>query len=250
MKRVFTLLILAVSILFFVSLGYANSIGGTYSQVIDDRSFGLTGDYQTSLTDRVGLEIDAQGQAGDIYKGRLQADLVIGVSTFDIKILTENKVKGYSLDSLGREQSIGLAASVPVENLNFDIGVGGKNASPFGVPNAFDTLVADGFSESDLEGKGLDAITAATRGIPFKNGNTVNLFVETGFTKGIFDIDVRGVLEILGEGSKMHQVNVDFNTSGKISGIVVTSGIEIGLASYLDAIYYETALVTSFGVDF
>ena len=163
-----TLTIAITLMLLFATFGHANSLGFTYSQIIDDRSLGATGDYQTALADRVNFEADAQVQAGDVYNAKLNTNFIFDISTIDLKLLIENKVKGYTLDSLGREQSLGLAFSVPVESLNFDIGIGGKNASPFGSPNAFDTLVGEGFSETELTGKGLEALTPALKGLPFK----------------------------------------------------------------------------------
>ena len=92
-------------------------------------------------------------------------------------------------------------------------------------------------------------ILAAT-GIPFRNGNTVNAFVSTGFTKGVFDIDVKGIVELFGEGDRMHQANTTLRTSGKVYGTVITTALEIGLASYQQEIHYEVATITTVGIDF
>lgn len=237
-------------LMMFAACAYGNSLGVSYTQIVDDRSLGVTGDYQTELTERVSLEADAQVQAGDIINGQLNTNLLIDVSTVDVKLLVSNKVKGYSVDTLGREQSLGVALTLPVDALNFDIGIGGKNASPFGTPNAYDTLVGDGFDERDLEGKGLDAITPAATGIPFKNGSTINAFVTTGFPLGIFDVDVKGTLELIGEGDRMHQVNTRFKTSGTVGEVEITTAIEVGLAFYGDVIYREVATVTTAGIKF
>ena len=113
---------------------------------------------------------DAQLQSGDIHNFKLNTDFTVDIATVDVKLLIENRVKGYSLDTLGREQSVGLAFTVPVDDLNFDVGIGGKNSSPFGAPNAYDTLVASGFNESDLAGRGLAKLTPALKGLPFKDG--------------------------------------------------------------------------------
>ena len=191
-----------------------------------------------------------QVQAGDIYKAKLQTDFIFDISTVDLKLLIENKAKGYNLNDLGREQSVGLAFTLPVDNLNFNVGIGGKNASPFGAPNAYDTLVGEGFAESDLAGKGLDTVTAAGTGIPFKNGSTVNAFITTGFPLGIFDVDVKGVIELVGEGDQMHQVNTRLKTNSALGPIQVTTAIEIGLAFYGDLIYREVATVTTASIEF
>ena len=90
---------------------------------------------------------------------------------------------------------MGLAFTVPVDDLNFDVGIGGKNSSPFGAPNAYDTLVASGFNESDLAGRGLAKLTPALKGLPFKDGNALNAFVSSGFERGGIDIDLKAIIE-------------------------------------------------------
>ena len=250
-KASFAALILITAMLLSTTFGYAaGSLGISYSQIIDDRSLGITGDYQTALADRVHFEADAQMQAGDIYNAKINTDFIFDISTVDLKLLIENKIKGYTLDTLGREQSLGLAFSVPVESLNFDIGIGGKNASPFGSPNAFDTLVSEGFSETELTGKGLESLSAALKGLPFKNGNSVNAFIVTGFGAGIFDVDLKGVIELLGDGDKQHQAILNFKTGGKVYDVNITTGLELSLMSYQHAIHYETAVVSTAGFDF
>ena len=241
---------LSTMLLLFAYAATANTVGFTYSQIIDDRSLGATGDYETQLADRVKFEADAQLQAGDIYNATLNTNFIFDIAAIDLKLLIANKVKGYSLDTLGRSQSLGLALTVPIDNLNVDIGIGGASASPFSVPNAYDTLTGAGFAESDIEGKGLAALTPAPTGIPFRNGNALNAFLSTGFNKGIFDIDMKGTVELLGEGDKMHQVNTILKTSGTLYGALITTALEVGLASYREKIHYETAVITSAGFDF
>ena len=241
---------LSVMLLLFAYAATANTIGFTYSQIIDDRSLGVTADYETQLTDRVDFEANGSLQAGGIYNAKINTDFTFDISTVDLKVLIENKVKGYTLDTLGREQSLGLAFTVPIKCLDFDVGIGGKNASPFGSPNAYETLVGKGFSESKLTGKGLKSLSAAPQGIPFRNGNTLNAFLSTGFGAGIFDVDVKGVIELLGEGDRMHQAILNFKTGGKVYGALVTTSLEIGLASYQDLIHHELATITTAGFDF
>ena len=154
------------------------------------------------------------------------------------------------MNTLGRSQSIGLAFTFPVDELSFDVGIGGVSSSPFNTPNALDTLTASGFAEADVTGKGLENITPLPSGIPFKNGSAVNAFVITGFKVGIFDADVKGVIELLGSGGKMHQGIFNFKTSGKIYDVVVATGLEVGLALYQNEIHYETAVISSFGYEF
>ena len=251
MKATLSFATIAMLLMFiFTASVYANSVGFTYSQIIDDRSLGITGDYETALTNRVHFEADGNLLAGDIYNVKLNTDFTFDISTIDLKLLIENKLKGYSLNTLGRSQSLGLAFTVPIKAINVDIGIGSTNASPFSVPNGFDTLVAAGFAESDIEGKGLSALSPGAKGIPFRNGSAVNAFLSTNFEKGIFEIDIKGAIELLGKGDKMHQVNTTLKTGGSIYGAIITTALEIGLASYQDEIHYETAMITTAGFDF
>ena len=236
--------------LMFTACAYANSFGVSYSQIIEDRSLGVTGDYETQLSDRVKFEADAQGQAGDVYSAIINTDFTFDISAVDLKLLVQNKLKGYELASLGREQSVSLAFTVPVDSLNFDVGVGGQNANPFGSPSAFDTLAAAGFAEDDISGKGLESLSPAPQGIPIQDGSALNAFVATGFSKGIFDIDLKGAIQLVSEDDKMHQVNTRLKTSGKLGRINLTTALEIGLASYRESIHYELATVTTAGIDF
>ena len=252
MKRFLVVFGLMMSV-FLLSLAQVvqaeGNVGFTYSQVIDDRSLGLTGDY-TKEMGRVTFEADGQLQSGDIHNFKLNTDFTFDVSVIDLKLLIENRAKGYTLGTLGREQSVGLAFTAPVLDLNLDVGIGGKNASPFGVPSAYDTLVSNGFSEMDLAGKGLEGVNPALKGLPFKEGNALNAFVSTGFSKGIFDIDLKGIIELVGDGDKQHQLHANFKTGGSVYGVLVTTGLEVGLMRYQDAIFYETAVITSAGFEF
>ena len=256
MKRFLAVMIMVSvylsSVLLYGQCAEASSgnVGVSYSQIIDDRSFGVTGDYEAAISDRVKFEADAQVQSGDIHNVKINTNFIFDVSTVDLKLLIENKAKGYTLATLGREQNIGLAFTVPIDSLNVDVGIGGKNASPFSAPNAYDTLVAEGFAESAIDGKGLSALSPAPKGLPFKNGNALNVFVTTGFAQGIFDIDVKGIVELVGDGDKQHQVNLSFKTGGKVYDVVITTVLELGLMSYQDEIHYETGVITSAGFEF
>ena len=245
----FTLILMLLTMM-FTACAYADSVGLSYTQIIDDRSFGLTGDYQSQVTDRLAFEGNLNAQAGDIINARLQTNLIIDVATVDLKVLVENKIKGYSVDALGREQSVGLAFTMLVDKLNVDVGIGGKNASPFSPPSAIDTLIAAGFAETDVSDRGLETLSPTPRGLPFKNGSALNAFISTGFPLGIFDVDLKGTVELAGEGDRQHQVNMNFKTDKQIGRVTITTGVEVGLMSYQDAIHYETGVVTTAGLKF
>ena len=241
--------IAAVALVFVTSL-YADSVGVTYSQILDDRSLGITADYSNAISDRITFEADGTLQAGDVFAGNLNTNIVLDIAAIDFKVLINNKAKGYDIDTLGREQSLGLAFTVPIEKTNIEVGIGGKNASPFGTPNAYDTLVGEGFNESDIEGKGLGTINPKATGIPFKNGSSINAFITTGFGMGIFDVSAKAIVELIGNGEKQHQAILNFKTGGKIGDVNIKTAIEVSLMTWNDVIYREVATITSFGIDF
>ena len=72
----------------------SGNVGVSYSQIIDDRSFGVTGDYETAISDRVKFEADAQIQSGDIHNVKINTNFIFDVSTVDLKLLITNKGKG------------------------------------------------------------------------------------------------------------------------------------------------------------
>ena len=78
----------------------------------------------------------------------------------------------------------------------------------------------------------------------------MNAFIVTGFGAGIFDVDLKGVVELLGEGDKQHQAIFNFKTGGKVYGVNVTTALELSLMSYQEALHYETAVITAAGFDF
>lgn len=241
---------LLVALIFATGAFAEGNIGVSYSEILEDRALGVTGAYNTALSERVSFEVDASIQSGDVHNAVINTDFIFDIATIDLKLLIANKLKGYSLDTLGRDQSIGLAFSVPIDTINVDVGIGGASSSPFNPPTAFDALVAEGFNESEISGKGLGSITPAPTGIPFRNGNTLNAFLSTGFEAGIFDIEMRGVVELLGEGDKMNQLITTLKTGGKVYDLNLTTAIDISLADYQDVIHREIATITTVGFDF
>ena len=58
-KASFATFIIVAAMLLSAKFGYADgSLGVSYQQIIDDRSLGITGDYETQLADRVKFEVD------------------------------------------------------------------------------------------------------------------------------------------------------------------------------------------------
>lgn len=244
-------LILAMFMMLIFSIqSFADSLGFTFNQIIDDRSLGLTGDYDTRFR-RVDFSIDGQLALGDVHRGVVNTEFVFDVAAVDLKLLINTKLKGHALTELGRENVSILAFTLPIDAYNFDIGIGGTNASPFAPPNALDDLTAKGYSADVLEPLGLADINPKPKGLPFKNGSALNAYIATGFEKADVDIDVRGLIELLGEGDRLHQINTVFKTNRVIfENVVAAVGLEVGLAFYAQEVHWETAVISSFAYRF
>lgn len=225
----------------------AGGIGFTYSQVIDDQSMGLTAEYEHD-GETIDFEIDGHLQSGDIYRGKAHAAVVFRLGTIGLKPFMDVTAKGYTLDGLGREQNYGLAGTVEVGDLDFDIGVGGRNSHPWGEPNALDELLPKGYNEDALKALGLDKVHPTPRGIVFKSGNAVIGFASTRFEKGNFEIDLKGVFEIAGGGDKAHQIHADFKTNRTLLGnVALIVGLQVATQFYQKSVQYESAVITTIG---
>lgn len=247
----FYLLLAMICALLFVPPVFSESggnIGLTYNQVIDDRSGGLLGEYSYGA-EMFDFEIDGDLQFGDIYRAKVHAEVVFGPPAVGIKIATDITGKGYTLDTMGRDQNASIALNIPVRDsgLEVDIGIGGKNASPWGAPNALSDLVPKGYNQTELEALGLDQVFPSPRGLPFLDGSSLNSFIATGFEKGNVEVDVKAILQVTG-ADKAHQVITHLETSRELfAGIRATIGIEVALMHYQEVIHYETAMMTTFG---
>lgn len=249
LNQVFVFLMLAILFALLTdSVHGAGNIGFTYSQVIDDQSGGVTAEYEHD-GEIIDFEIDGQLQSGDIYRGKAHAEVVFRLgNSIGLKPFVDITAKGYTLDGLGREQNYGLAGTVKVGDLDFDIGVGGRNSNPWGEPNALDELLPKGYNEDELTALGLDKVHPAPKGIPFKSGNSVIAFASTSLEKGNFEVDLKGVFEVAGEGDKAHQIHADFETNRNLFGNVdLIVGLQVATQFYQQSIQYESAVLTTIG---
>lgn len=243
------LFILTVMMGLFVSVpAYSEgNIGITYNHVVDDRSGGLVGDFKHE-GEMIDFEMDAQLQIGDVLRGKAHAEIVFDW-LLDIKLATDVTGKGYTLDSMGRDQNANIGFTVPYQGLNFDVGIGGSSASPWAAPSAIDVLVPKGFNEGELEALGLGDVFPKPKGLPFLDGNFLNAYVATGFEKGGMDIDLKGIFQLTGE-EKANQVHTRFQTSRDLGPLKATVALEFAFMAYQDEIYYETGSFISIGIPF
>ena len=250
---IYIFLAYCATLLLFAAVSSAEqtgSVGFTYNEVMGDRSSGLTLDYERPLGP-THLEIEGSLQLGDVYKGQSHAELTFGVGNVGIKALADSTHQGYTITSLGRSTVLALALTVPVKNLNFDVGIGGKSAAPWGAPNLLDDAVAQGYDEAELNAIGAADITPKPRGLPLGTGNRLMALVETGFEKGAFEFDVRGVFELTGDTDKLHRVLASAQTAKNLFGqLDWTVDLQVGIAFYQEDVHTDRAVLTGISYKF
>ena len=249
MKTLMSLAILMIFSMVSVPAFGEGNIGFTFNQVIDDRSGGLIGDYEREW-ELFDFEIDGQLQFGDVYRVKLHTAVVFDLGSVGIKPFLDLNSKGYILSELGYEQNAGLALTVPYRDLRFDVGFFGSNAGPWGSPNALDELVVKGYNETQLEALGLGDVHPAPRGIPARVGQKFNAIAKTTFEKGDFEIGLKAIFELLGEGDKAQQYFARFQTGREIQGIDVNVVAELGFMRLKGNIFNENAFFVTFGKRF
>ena len=249
---ILALTFIAAIVMFFVTTPVFSegNIGFTYSRAIDDQNWGFLGDYEHKA-DIFDFEVEGQLQSGDVYRGK--TDLSVTLNTplpVDLQLYSNNTLKGYTLDTLGRVNDVGAALVVPINSLNVSIGIFGRNGNPFAPRTALSTLTDAGFSEEDFTGLDLENIQLS-EGMSIKAGSSLNGSIETEFDISRFEVEVKGLLELVGEGEKVHQVLANIATGGTLlQAFSWQISADLGAQLFGDVIEYETSWITSIGYEF
>ena len=197
--RFLTILFATLLFSMFAVFAQANSIGFSYSRAVDDVSVGIHGDYEKSLGN-IDVELEGQLQSGNIYVGNL--DLSATFIKY-VKVSSNNNLKGYELDSLGRENVLSLSAVVPfLENYEVSIGVFGRNGNPF----------SPAYELSDASNP-LSEIIEKNAGITMSEGSNWGVSVEAGFDVSMFEVDIQLLLD---PENVRHQGILNIGTGGKL----------------------------------
>lgn len=236
MKRISAI---AVTFAFAVS-AYAGSgsIGITYNRIVSDSSYGAVFEYETKLGN-LPFNFTGQAQVGNVYRGKYHADLSFPLLGTSANLFVDGLIKGYALDDLGRQQDFGVSIDIP--NSPIGIGIFGRNAGPFGPPNAGDDLEALGYDPAALEERDLYSLNPAPTGLTFKGGSSFNALITTDFDFNGIDANLRLLPELIGDGAKAHQAILHLQTD--VQKIKV--GLDLGLQAYDGELEYETAALIS-----
>lgn len=246
----FVILLTCVALLFSQFAYAEGNIGFNYSQIIDDTAWGVIGDYEHDA-EPFDFEVEGQLQSGAIYNGNIDTSITFDVSAVGIRLFSNNKLKGYTLDGLGRTNDVGAALVIPTGDLEIAIGVFGRNGNPFGKPNAKDDLVPLGYDEDTLLSLGLDTVHPAPKGLTIESGNSLNVSAETELDVSRFEVELKGLFEVAGEGQKVHQLLANISTEGDlVGGLNWLAAVNVGFQKYGESIEHESAWFVGVGKKF
>ena len=249
----FVLLMLGIFLSVSCMLYADTDVGLSYSQVADEVGWGVTADSEFELNENLNAEVSLNGQnTGSLYQGKLVAEVGLPIGGFEIAVASETKLIGAELNTLGRDTTVGLKGTALVGEIGIIVGVFGANAGEFGSRNAHDILVEDNnFDFRQLEGLGLEKLTAPSSHLSIKDGSRLNLRVglETALFNDRFELGVSVRPEIGASDNPVHQLIVTGQTGLDISKSLklVWQG-ELGIQTWEDG--YEKQFATNFLLNF
>ena len=205
--KVYFLRIIALTLTLFCSPVFANSVGFTYGSALDDANYGVHGDYEVQLTDIFKLGAEGQFQYGESLLGNLDVAATLGNhESLGVRLETTNNFKGTTLNDVGRTNAIGASLVFAFLGLEWSGGVFGQTGNPFAPTfRLIDPTNPDA---------GVEPIDA---GIKIKEESTLNLALKTEFDWRFLELSLRGLFEVAGEGDRFHQVDLGFETGGKLT---------------------------------
>lgn len=258
----FTLIVVAIFAVLSIlpSKAYSEgNIGLSLDRSVDESNAGVFGDYETDVGP-LGLEIEGQLQSGDVYDGHLNLAVLWNLKNIGFRVASDNDLKGYSLDTLGRQNNLGLDFVVPLggSGVELSVGVFGRNGNPFEKPSALNTLLDEGFVEDEIAPLGLADVYPKDRGIVLPDGSAAGMAIKGEFDVSRFEVGLKALLELLGEGDKVHQLRLDIGTGGALGNTGLEWQINANIAAQSSAaedsdgrvIQYETSWMSGINYPF
>ena len=198
------LFIMMLIVVTFTTSAFANSVGVNFSQALDDVNLGVYGDYEVDFTENLKFGAEGQLQSGDVILGDLAVAVTLGNERIGVRVETNNHWTGHTFDDIGRINDLGASLVFPIGNLEVSGGIFGKSGNPF-LP------VYELSNPNDPE-----SAVLKEDGLKIKDASTLNLALRTEFDWSRFEIGLRGLFEIAGEGEKVHQGTADIETGGDL----------------------------------
>ena len=210
----------------------ANTIGANFSQAVDDVQVGITGDYEKDLG-LFDLGIEGDLNSGDVILGNVNVSATFDVASIGVRLESNNKLKGFTIDSLGRTNDVGASLVVPINALEFSVGLFGETRNPFSPVYELD-------NPSDPT-----SAVLKDQGITIKDGSSLNAAITTAFDVRGFEIGIRALVEVLGKGQKAHQLVADIGTSGDLFGTSLdwTANLNIAGQKLGNTLEYESSVI-------
>lgn len=228
----------------------AGFIGASVSRHLNEQNIGLLGKWEHTLSDNERFKIEGDLQSGDAYRGNVNVALGLDVWKIGVELTSRNKLKGYALDTLGRTNDIGASIVTNLGGLNVSVGIFGRNGNPFAKPSALGTLAPLGYNEDELLSLGLDTVYPADRGLTIKGGSSLLAGVETELKVSRFDIELIGLIELLGKGERVDQLRTKISTGGAIGVFDWKVFADVETQKYGNILEQETALLATVGIEF
>lgn len=223
------------------------SLGVSVNQVVDERDWGVLGAAPFQFRGLDGYAA-AQLQGGDIIRGKWHAE----VSRFGAILYADGFVKGYEITGLGGQTDVGLAFQLPsVRGADVRVGVFGRNAGPFAVPDGYSVLESANFDPDVLDGiQGLSEIRPRARGFSFEQGASLNVLVATGFEGEGASVSVKFMRELTLDAA-LNQLMLSFFVSrALVNRVSVDAGFDVGFQNFEETLERETATYLGLSVDF
>lgn len=219
----------------------ANEVGFIYSQASNDSNWGINADWEKRLTELFKVGVEGQLQSGDVYLGDANFALTLNLPV-DVRFESNNRLKGYSLDGIGSSTDLGASLVFPLGNTEWSAGVFGKRGNPFAP--AYELTDPTDPTSAELIDSGIEIIEKSS----------LNLAIKGEFDKTVLDrtieVGVRTLLELLGEGDKVHQLIVDLETGGKAFGVNWTIQGQIIAQAHGNVIRHDRSIMTGVKIPF
>ena len=225
---VFASIMVALTFLFCVCSYGEGSIGLTYSQIIDDISYGLIVNHKQDF--ELGeLETNSQIQAGDKYLADAHLSFTFDFWHIGLRPYVDAIGKSETLanvNDLGGKLDYGLTFNLPLhETTEAGVGVFLRNANPF-APKVLYELKNDEYIPVDTNA-----------GINYDNPAMLNLLAYTGFEINRFDVELKGSI---GLGERDYWLIANIDTGFDLEYFELDVGVNIGNRWYVNTIGKNT----------
>jgi hypothetical protein len=222
------------------------SFGFTYNDNNGDRGWGARSHipYQTGI---VKGHVSGTAQKSTLsLRGKWHAEIGLTRNNWDLNLYSD----GTLISDKGRDAAAGLAIELPEQKVGifeFTGGAGffGSNAGKFGGRNAYGDLEALKYSPDDLDGRNLENLHPAPRGLSIKLDNRLGILGYAEFLHEHGKIRVSLKPELFGQGDPVNQAVIVASTAAKIAnGWVLEFEIDYRIQTFEGEVETDMAVIT------